>query len=146
MLGLLFISDLRSAHLFSTWKKREAQRIFACFVQAHSPRSAANASQAKCRNTNPSHVGSVSQRKVRHLLSVNGNTVLCQCWNSEIAASMVLLRGGFLSVLNLARKCSIFLQILYFIPSTVQLLTFTYLRISFWQSLKIIIPISILAF
>lgn len=35
MLGVLFTSDPRSAWLFSMWRKCEAQRIFACFEQAH---------------------------------------------------------------------------------------------------------------
>ena len=55
MLGFLFISDLRSAHFFSTWRKCEAQRIFACFVQAHSQCSAANTNQVNCRNASLDH-------------------------------------------------------------------------------------------
>lgn len=55
MLGLLFIGDLGSAHFSSTQRKCEAQRIFACFVQAHSQRSAANMNQLNYKNTNPNH-------------------------------------------------------------------------------------------
>lgn len=76
MLGLLFVGDLGSAQLFSTWRKCKAQRVFACCEQAPSQCSAANTNQPNYRNTHPSHWRHGFRKANRQLLFADWNTVL----------------------------------------------------------------------
>lgn len=139
MLRLLFVGDLGSAQLFSTRRKCEAQRIFACFEQALSQCSAANTNQLTNKNTHPSH-----WRKFGKGKSATFNSQIeIQCCISPYGS----VNRGFPVRVSLGKK----MKHLTYLSDTLifcrfQLLFCTYLHRYFWHSLKIIIPVSILAF
>lgn len=86
MLRLLFIGDLGSAWLFSTRRKRKAQRILACFEQALSQCSAANTNQLTSDTTHPSHG--------RNSLGKANQPPFIGRWKSSVISVLKLLNGS----------------------------------------------------
>ena len=75
---MLLIGNLRSAQLFSPWRKCKAERMFACFEQIASKCSATNTNQLNPRDPNPCWLRSCFRKANQPTLCAGWISVLYQ--------------------------------------------------------------------